>query len=62
MFLFMFTFIWAVGQASAVESLKTQNSNMYLELESHSDFLKQKHALALLRYAIMYASLHKSPT
>ena len=29
----MFTFIWAVGQASAVESLKTQNSNMYLELE-----------------------------
>ena len=38
----MFTFIWADGQASAVESLKTQNSNMYLELgasvtdETHS--------------------------
>ena len=30
----MFTFIWAVGQASAVESLKTQNSNMYLELKT----------------------------
>ena len=29
----MFTFIWAVGQAPAVESLKTQNSNMYLELK-----------------------------
>ena len=28
----MFTFIWADGQASAVESLKTQNSNVKVQL------------------------------
>ena len=30
----MFTFIWADGQASAVESLKTQNSNVKVQLEA----------------------------
>ena len=29
----MFTFIWADGQASAVESLKTQNSNVKVQLD-----------------------------
>ena len=28
----MFTFIWTNGQVTAVESLKTQNSNVYDEL------------------------------
>ena len=43
----MFTFIWADGQASGVESLKIQNSNLYDKL---NNVTKARHTCIVVSY------------
>ena len=51
----MFTFIWADGQALAVESLKTQNSNVKVQLYKATErFVSQRHRPKLKGLSAMF--------